>query len=635
MHTLTTRPAYVEAPKWKSQVGGYLLPPPGVLRRWLPDWLSVSCCLTIGRRSITPIPVGLPSNVEGFTHAECTTSTTTILLPMTSAATSWSAYADWFEALPTEPIEVARIVLGHTTVAQTWHQVLQAAAQAVLTEPRPTASTEGDAATDATLGRLAAAMIPALKRLQQHGDPSLLESVCGKQGWVDVAILATTYGLSDEATPLLTAAWPRTEVTVWWDMAWEALKHATNRFFYVPWAEGIQRLRRAARLADALLQTHPVIPTSSEANCRESLTNIAQALAEAYHGVLAASRIPRDEASSSATPWPSAWLAAKVDVLSTADACVMAAHALGDTASPLAALDEQALHIPDSVALVDAPLRTDLQNAAPACASILGTSMTPFPGAAWAAVRPLAAVTVTAPPVNTELVDMILGVLPHLDRQQVESRVARPRYQDMTPEAVLEVFLDDPDGLQDLDDDYDPVAGMASMRVQDDAPLSDDLKAAILARAEAEDTLEEEWDLNAPPTPTQQAERLLLATYQSQGAGLFARTKVARQSAGRARLREMLAPLGTWGDDQIEGWAVMLERHPNREAMLMRAQHMITPNTNVGKERSWGADKMRGGRIPSQRPSGHGGGRGGHRGGQRGGGRGGGRGGHRGGPRGK
>jgi len=487
------------------------------------------------------------------------------------------AYAQLVRALPPAPTEVARTFLGHKSLEGVIKALLHHLAYLVCD------------ATELPDG-IAVDLLAVLQRLHEHGDPSLLQGLGGREAAIDVAVLGHAYNIDTLA--IVHALWPRIDWAEWCAVALAALSTAVDHFFQVPWTEGVRRMHRAAILAQAMLAAVPTasLPSSLDGPAWGTV------LGRAYHHTLASRRIPPDEASSSASPWPRAWLVAKVEYLTLADE-VLLRTPTADAEPVLKAMNTGAVDVPEAVALVDVSLVADLQTASPRATHILDTRSTPFPGMAWAAVRQALATTTQTDPA---LVDMVLAILPHLARSHVEARLAKPRYQGMSQEAVMEAFLDDPEGLRDLDDDYDPCAvpDRETVEREADAPLSSDLKQAILAAAEATDALEEEWDIGAELTPAQQSERILLQAYLHD-TNVFARSKSARASPLRTQLRESLASWGAWGDDQIEGWAVMLERNPRKQDMLAQAQRMVAPNVNQGTQSSWGPDKLKGGRVPS------------------------------------
>ena len=514
-----------------------------------------------------------------------------------TAAGSEAACASIIRVLPRDPSELARFFYSHPHVEHVLSWLLFTLASRVLDAAPLTDGTGADA-------------LDVLLRLCAHGDRALLQRVCGRGHLWDVCVLGSVYDGVD-VRPIMTALWPQSNLAKWTiDLATSSILHEIDNFAFLPWAHALRHMRRAIRLTYSLLAvlgggsssrgSDRVATAACHINvdCASSLANLAQALATAYNDVLSARRIPSDEVSSSATPWPTAWLATKVDILAASDACVLLTPK-ESSGLVLERLDTLAKEVPDAVALVDASLLADLQSAAPTCASIVGASPTPFPGAAWAAVRSVLRV----PRVNPALVDAVVDVLSYMDRPSVERRLRRPRYKNMSAEAIIEAFLDDPDGLQDIEADHEPdlppppSKSTSSLSASSGAPLPPDVKAAIIARAESQDAFQEEWDLDAPLTPAQHAERILLQTYQMD-ASVFARTKAARASSARAHLRDALAHLGSWGDDQIEGWGVMFDRDPRRHERLTRVKSIVAPNVNVGTERSWAPDKLKGGRTP-------------------------------------
>ena len=202
----------------------------------------------------------------------------------------------------------------------------------------------------------------------------------------------------------------------------------------------------------------------------------------------------------------------------------------------------------------------------------------------------------------------MLAVLPHLERAEVERRVARPRYAGLSPEQVIGIFLDDPQGISDLDADRDPMvpAGMvpAGASTDVDEQLSADLKAATLARAEEDEHALKEWlPISSDDAATSAAQHILLQHYAAYGDALFARDKAARSRPEREQLRNLLAAHGAWSDDQIEGWGAMLARSEKKRDLLAAASSALPRNLNhdtqaAPRERSWGPDKLKGGRVP-------------------------------------
>lgn len=196
--------------------------------------------------------------------------------------------------------------------------------------------------------------------------------------------------------------------------------------------------------------------------------------------------------------------------------------------------------------------------------------------------------------------------------------------------------------------------------------LAPELKAAILARAEAADEDEgEEWnpfaevhrtvgvedelDLDydgrergSAPRRTahedddgddedhegdaaRMRERALLRHYVQYGSTNFSADPGTRRSEARKKLKDQTG----MSDDLIESWAVMLDRNPKKDRLLAAAsqseldEQMASRNSRntsdvdddepSGGARSWGPDRGRGGRILGGGRGGRGGG--GHRGG--------------------
>ncbi|SPO32314.1 uncharacterized protein UTRI_02871 [Ustilago trichophora] len=195
--------------------------------------------------------------------------------------------------------------------------------------------------------------------------------------------------------------------------------------------------------------------------------------------------------------------------------------------------------------------------------------------------------------------------------------------------------------------------------------LAPELKAAILARAEAADgdEGEEEWNPFAEPQRTvgvedeldldydgrerntvprrthddddddealdeddagRSRERLLLRHYVQQGSHSFSSDAGTRRSEARQKLKQQTG----WSDDLIESWAVMLDRNPRKDRLLAAAsqseldeqlasrdQSRNTSDVEDDAPKRWGPDRGRGGRILGGGRRGRGGGGGGRGGG--------------------
>ena len=181
-----------------------------------------------------------------------------------------------------------------------------------------------------------------------------------------------------------------------------------------------------------------------------------------------------------------------------------------------------------------------------------------------------------------------------------------------------------------FDFDASTIAPSKTARTARVDELAPSLKAAILARAEAESSDEdEEWNPFAAPARTvgvedeldldedgreqrgdsddeadgdgeaKLRERMLLRHYVEHGSSAFAADASVRRSAERKGLRDATG----WSDDLLESWATMLDRNPRKDRLLAAASqaqlddHLASVNT-ARQEKSFGPDKGRGGRVP-------------------------------------
>ncbi|WFC99960.1 hypothetical protein MYAM1_002706 [Malassezia yamatoensis] len=427
----------------------------------------------------------------------------------------------------------------------------------------------------------ACALVAMLQTLQKHPDPSLLSLACGgSAGALSLAVVAE-YCVS-EAKSFVQVLLPGTEHVAWLDLATAACEQAVSAADTMPWREQVGRISRAVRLSRSLVRA-----VDNDNSLIPSLIRLATILARLYHNALNFSRVPANEGSSSATPWPPVWLLSKVEVLTTADACIMLAQ---DAGAPeiLQAFSTDGRHVPDAVSLVNQVLLEDLACARPECQSLLPERMA-FPGAAWTAVR--AEIDRESSAVDPRLIDMVQAVLPQLSREQIHARLCLAKYHTLTSEQVMEAFLDDPDGLNDISENHAQADHLESATAGQDseAGLSEQLKASILARAQAEDT----------ELAVDEVDQILCTAYLTHGDQLFARNdKKARARPERAALRAAT----NRSDDQLEDWASMLLRNPDRDQLLAQAATYVAPNLNQGKvsSNSYGADKIKGGRVPQQ-----------------------------------
>ena len=385
------------------------------------------------------------------------------------------------------------------------------------------------------------ALSAVLDALAAHGDPSLLTLAAGPHAATDAALIAHVLGMH---TAALTTLCPESARAAHLGATAAVLQRAATP----------HEAARAARIAAALVS----VPTP--------LTDTG-ALAALVHALTHAYPVPSD----------SAWDAAKAELVCAADAAGATDGADFDHVT-------MSEHTPLRTLALAADLRVARARA--------------FAGPAWAAV----AQTLTHSHARPEHVELVLAILPHLDPAAVVRRLARPQYAHMRAEEVIEAFIDDPHGVRDADDG--PRMRMVPAADADEA-LTDDLKAAIVARATEEETPPEEWlpDTRvdgASDAEASRAQRILVQHWAEHGAPLFARTRDARTGAARAALRAALEPLGRWGDDQIEGWGVMFARSARRDAALDAARAELVPNMNhaSGPDATrFGPDRMRGGRV--------------------------------------
>lgn len=167
--------------------------------------------------------------------------------------------------------------------------------------------------------------------------------------------------------------------------------------------------------------------------------------------------------------------------------------------------------------------------------------------------------------------------------------------------------------------------GRTFMAAEDEDDMDDDLPAARVKLADGEesgasdddddDDIDSDSDASASGGPSQartprnnesnQAQALLEIAYL-RNPGVFARDATTRRSAARKDLR---AATG-WDDGQLEGWKIMLERNPHKEAILERHQWAAAPPAASGGGGGAGGKKKEGGGG-----GGGGGGKGGNNGG--------------------
>ncbi|SPC65639.1 uncharacterized protein UHOD_03934 [Ustilago sp. UG-2017b] len=369
----------------------------------------------------------------------------------------------------------------------------------------------------------------------------------------------------------------------------------------------------------------------------------------------------------------------------------------------------------------------------------LATVVPKFTGAAWDALqrfvasqtpaqtaKPRQQASTSVSTVSEEVLASVDSILPHYGVDRLRTILTRPSFEGQNAEMVIQRLLE---GNEGETDPAFPVSSEASSFFSSDrvsgsdarpqppavAPslvksranvfggfgfdpssivqpklarsgkvdeLAPELKAAILARAEApdDDEAEEEWNPFAEAQRTvgvedeldldydgrergsaprragayddddddehqggdgedaaaRARERMLLKHYVQFGSSSFSTDASTRRSEQRKRLKDQTG----WSDDLIESWAVMLDRNPKKDRLLAAASQSELDEQLTSRDHSrnasdahddaqnstarrFGPDRGRGGRIL-------GGGRGGRRGGgsHRGGGGGGGGDGH-------
>lgn len=267
-----------------------------------------------------------------------------------------------------------------------------------------------------------------------------------------------------------------------------------------------------------------------------------------------------------------------------------------------------------------------------------------------------------APAVSEEVLASVDSVLPHYGIDRLRTILSRPSFAGQNAEMVIQRLLEGDEGDADLNApsassqldpaamphpppasaplptqqpaaDLQPPSSTAPSLVRSRANLFGDfgfdpstiiqpklartgkvdelapeLKAAILARAEAadDDETEEEWNPFAEPQRTvgvedeldldydgrertalprrthddedsdqendedeaaRARERILLKAYVQHGSHVFASTPTAHRSDTRQKLKTQTG----WSDDLIESWAVMLDRNPKKDRLLAAA----------------------------------------------------------------
>ncbi|WVQ83885.1 hypothetical protein IAT38_006029 [Cryptococcus sp. DSM 104549] len=183
------------------------------------------------------------------------------------------------------------------------------------------------------------------------------------------------------------------------------------------------------------------------------------------------------------------------------------------------------------------------------------------------------------PVLNTSIPDHLRASIMRLVETQAEEEEERRRA--LAGAGVLDVDSDDEDG--DV-----PVRVKVSSGDSEDSENVDD---------ETGIKLEKSAQKGKGMSDKQRYD--ILRTQYIEDASVFDRDGVTRRGDQRKKLREKLG----WDDGQIEGWKVMLERDPNKDAILEAHRDKISRSGKQGNPRNNGKGKERGGNQGSRDPS--------------------------------
>lgn len=312
-----------------------------------------------------------------------------------------------------------------------------------------------------------------------------------------------------------------------------------------------------------------------------------------------------------------------------------------------------------------------------------------FSGAAWVALQALA--EGPAQPASTrservavseDILTTVDSILPHYGLVKLRTILSRDSFRGQDLETILQRLLEGDEGGDSISSNghrlAEPVTPPSveplppKSRIKSRATLFGDsalgaptsvqlkqrpakveelppeLKAAILARAEAADgesDAEEEWnpfaephrtvgvedeldldfegrersvlprqggdehDSNGEEDPSRARERTLIRHYVQSGSASFSADQGIRRSANRNALKDAIG----WSDDLIESWGIMFERNPMKDRLLAAAtdaeldHNLPNDDSDSGDERPrWGIDRGRGGRLMGARGGGRG-----------------------------
>uniref|UniRef100_V5ESH7 CUE domain-containing protein n=1 Tax=Kalmanozyma brasiliensis (strain GHG001) TaxID=1365824 RepID=V5ESH7_KALBG len=295
----------------------------------------------------------------------------------------------------------------------------------------------------------------------------------------------------------------------------------------------------------------------------------------------------------------------------------------------------------------------------------LATLVPKFTGAAWDALQRYVASQAPSPAkeiqepaassISEDVLASVDSILPHYGMDRLRVILSRPSFAGQNAELVIQRLLEGDEApslvksranlFGDFAFDPSTIVQPKLARSGKVDELAPELKAAIIARAEAADEEEagEEWNPFAPartvgvedeldldndgrertaPRRTtdddeeddeeeeaRMRERVLLRHYVQHGSSAFSADASTRRSDGRQRLKQEAG----MSDDLIESWAVMLDRNPRKDRLLAAASQSalddqlasrISRNVSEAEDdddgsqqRQWGPDRGRGGRI--------------------------------------
>ncbi|EGO03824.1 hypothetical protein SERLA73DRAFT_158302 [Serpula lacrymans var. lacrymans S7.3] len=140
--------------------------------------------------------------------------------------------------------------------------------------------------------------------------------------------------------------------------------------------------------------------------------------------------------------------------------------------------------------------------------------------------------------------------------------------------------------LSDDDEDVEDQYGEKKRAADDD--LDDDFTEKVKIAGDGEDSGDDIEGSDSSATPAHPGPEIILELAYIRNQKLFERDGVTRRSQARAELKSQTG----WTDEQIEGWRIMLERNPKKDAILQK--HEFAGNRAMPI-----ADYSRGGNVAS------------------------------------